>query len=108
MKTHWELSSNGRTSVLDVNESEVCVGSTCGPAGSMVGNVVSHAEFLEGRYHEVSPWTHAHIHLAASCSGARAASSAIIRSAPMNSLNSGKENICSRMLSVLPSARMVE
>ncbi len=53
MKTHWELSQNGRTSVLDVNESEVCVGSTCGPAGSMVGNVVSHAEFLEGRYHEV-------------------------------------------------------
>jgi hypothetical protein len=53
MKTHWELESNGRTSVLDVNESEVCVGSTCGPAGSMVGNVVSHAEFLDGRYHEV-------------------------------------------------------
>ena len=53
MKTHWELEKNGRTSVLDVNNTEVCVGSTCGPDGAMVGNVISHQEFLDGRYHDV-------------------------------------------------------
>ena len=52
-KTHWELTRNDRTSVLDINETEVCVASTCGPDGSLVGNVVSHKEFLEGRYQDV-------------------------------------------------------
>ena len=52
-KTHWELTRNDRTSVLDVNETEVCVASTCGPGGSLVGNVVSHEEFLEGRYQDL-------------------------------------------------------
>jgi hypothetical protein len=29
------------------------VGSNCGPDGGMVGSVVSHAEFIEGRYQDV-------------------------------------------------------
>jgi hypothetical protein len=52
-KTHWELTRNDRTSVFDINATEVCVASTCGPDGSLVGNVVSHEEFLGGRYQDL-------------------------------------------------------
>ena len=49
----WEVDTGKRVSIVDVNDSQVMVGSNCGPDGGMVGNVVSHQEFLDGRYQDV-------------------------------------------------------
>jgi hypothetical protein len=49
----WEVDAGKRVAIVDVNDSEVMVGSNCGPDGGMVGSVVSHAEFIEGRYQDV-------------------------------------------------------
>ena len=49
----WEVDTGKRVAIVDVNDSEVMVGSNCGPDGGMVGSVVSHAEFIEGRYQDV-------------------------------------------------------
>jgi hypothetical protein len=49
----WEIDTGKRVAIVDVNETEVMVGSNCGPDGGMVGSVVSHAEFIGGRYQDV-------------------------------------------------------
>ena len=49
----WEVDTGKRVAIVDVNDSQVMVGSNCGPDGGMVGNVVSHEEFLGGRYQDV-------------------------------------------------------
>jgi hypothetical protein len=49
----WEIDTGKRVAIVDVNETQVMVGSNCGPDGGMVGSVVSHAEFIEGRYQDV-------------------------------------------------------
>lgn len=49
----WEIDTGKRVAIVDVNDSEVMVGSNCGPDGGMVGSVVTHAEFIEGRYQDV-------------------------------------------------------
>ncbi len=49
----WEVDTGKRVAIVDVNDSEVMVGSNCGPDGGMVGSVVSHQEFLGGRYQDV-------------------------------------------------------
>jgi hypothetical protein len=49
----WEIDTGKRVAIVDVNDTEVMVGSNCGPDGGMVGSVVSHAEFIEGRYQDV-------------------------------------------------------
>jgi hypothetical protein len=52
-KTEWQLDRNGRRSRVDIGGSGVLVASTCGPEGSEVGSVVSHQEFVEGKYQDV-------------------------------------------------------
>ena len=49
----WEVDTGKRVAIVDVNDSEVMVGSNCGPDGGMVGSVVSHEEFIGGRYQDV-------------------------------------------------------
>jgi len=49
----WEVDTGKRVSIVDVNDSQVMVGSNCGPDGGMVGSVVTHQEFLDGRYQDV-------------------------------------------------------
>ncbi len=49
----WEIDTGKRVAIVDVNETQVMVGSNCGPDGGMVGSVVSHAEFIDGRYQDV-------------------------------------------------------
>ena len=52
-KTQWQLDRNGRQSRVDIGGTGVLVASTCGPEGSEVGSVVSHEEFVDGKYQDV-------------------------------------------------------
>jgi hypothetical protein len=52
-KTQWYLDRNGRQSRVDIGGTGVLVASTCGPEGSEVGSVVSHDEFVEGKFQDV-------------------------------------------------------
>ena len=52
-QTQWQLDRNGRMSRVDIGGTGVLVASTCGPDGSEVGNVVSHQEFVDGKYQDV-------------------------------------------------------
>ena len=52
-KTQWYLERNGRKSRVDIGGAGVLVASTCGPEDSEVGNVVSHDEFVQGKYQDV-------------------------------------------------------
>ena len=52
-KTQWFSDNTNRKSRVDIGGSGVLVASTCGPEGSEVGNVISHAEFVEGKYQDV-------------------------------------------------------
>jgi hypothetical protein len=52
-KTQWQLERNGRQSRVDIGGNGVKVASTCGPDGSEVGSVVSHQEFVDGKYQDV-------------------------------------------------------
>lgn len=52
-KTQWQLDRNGRQSRVDIGGSGVMVASTCGPGGAEVGSVVSHQEFVDGKYQDV-------------------------------------------------------
>ena len=45
--------SDTRRSRVDISGEGVLVASTCGPQGEEVGAVVSHQEFLGGKYQEV-------------------------------------------------------
>ncbi len=52
-KTQWFKESPSRNSRVDIGGEGVLVASTCGPGGSEVGSVVSHQEFIEGKYQDV-------------------------------------------------------
>ena len=52
-QTEWQLDRNGRQSRVDISGDGVLVASTCGPGGSEVGNVVSHQDFVDGKYQDV-------------------------------------------------------
>jgi hypothetical protein len=52
-KTEWFKESPSRNSRVDIAGEGVLVASTCGPGGSEVGSVVSHQEFIEGKYQDV-------------------------------------------------------
>ena len=49
----WEAAMGSRTARLAIADGKVIVASNCGPDGADVGAVVSHQEFLEGRYQDV-------------------------------------------------------
>jgi len=53
IKTQWHLDSSSRQSRVDLGGTGVLVASTCGPEGAEVGNVISHQEFIEGKYQDV-------------------------------------------------------
>ena len=52
-QTEWQLDRNGRQSRVDISGDGVLVASTCGPGGSEVGSVVSHQDFVDGKYQDV-------------------------------------------------------
>ena len=52
-RKEWETQAGARTARVVIGDGEVMVGSNCGPGGSPVGAVVTHDEFLKGRYHDV-------------------------------------------------------
>jgi|APSaa5957512493_1039668.scaffolds.fasta_scaffold137871_2 hypothetical protein len=52
-QTQWIKDSESRRSRVDISGEGVLVASTCGPEGQEVGAVVSHQEFLEGKYQDV-------------------------------------------------------
>ena len=52
-KTDWQRDRNGRQSRVDIGGSGGLVASTCGPGGAEVGSVVSHEEFVQGKYQDV-------------------------------------------------------
>jgi hypothetical protein len=52
-QTEWFKESDTRRSRVDISGEGVLVASTCGPQGEEVGAVVSHQEFLGGKYQEV-------------------------------------------------------
>lgn len=52
-KTQWFSDNPNRKSRVDIGGNGVLVASTCGPEGSEVGSVISHAEFVEGKYQDV-------------------------------------------------------
>ena len=49
----WETQAGARTARVVIGDGGVMVGSNCGPGGAPVGAVVTHSEFLEGKYHDV-------------------------------------------------------
>ena len=52
-QTQWTKETETRTSRVDISGEGVLVASTCGPQGQEVGAVVSHQEFLDGKYQDV-------------------------------------------------------
>ena len=53
MQTEWTQQSPSRDSRVDIAGDGVLVASTCGPGGAEVGAVVSHQEFIDGKYQDV-------------------------------------------------------
>jgi hypothetical protein len=53
LQTEWSKDSTTRRSRVDIGGEGVLVASTCGPEGAEVGSVVSHQDFLEGKYQDV-------------------------------------------------------
>ena len=52
-QTQWTKESDSRNSRVDIGGEGVLVASSCGPGGSEVGAVVSHQEFIDGKYQDV-------------------------------------------------------
>lgn len=52
-QTQWNKDSESRRSRVDISGEGVLVASTCGPEGEEVGAVVSHQDFLDGKYQDV-------------------------------------------------------
>jgi len=52
-QTQWIKETESRRSRVDISGEGVLVASTCGPEGSEVGAVVSHQEFIDGKYQDV-------------------------------------------------------
>ena len=52
-QTEWTKNTESRRSRVDISGEGVLVASTCGPEGSEVGAVVSHQEFVDGKYQDV-------------------------------------------------------
>ena len=52
-KTQWSKDSPSRKSRVDIGGSGVLVASTCGPEDPEVGNVISHRDFVDGKYQDV-------------------------------------------------------
>jgi hypothetical protein len=52
-QTEWTKDSETRRSRVDISGEGVLVASTCGPEGQEVGAVVSHQDFLDGKYQDV-------------------------------------------------------
>jgi hypothetical protein len=52
-QTEWTKDSESRRSRVDIGGEGVLVASSCGPGGSEVGAVVSHQEFVDGKYQDV-------------------------------------------------------
>ena len=53
MQTEWTQQSPSRVFRVDIAGDGVLVASTCGPGGAEVGAVVSHQEFIDGKYQDV-------------------------------------------------------
>ena len=52
-QTEWTKDLPTRNSRVNIAGDGVLVASTCGPGGAEVGAVVSHQEFLDGKYQDV-------------------------------------------------------
>ena len=52
-QTEWTKETEKRNSRVDISGEGVLVASSCGPGGSEVGAVVSHQEFIDGKYQDV-------------------------------------------------------
>lgn len=52
-QTEWTKDLPSRNSRVNIAGDGVLVASTCGPDGSEVGAVVSHQEFIDGKYQDV-------------------------------------------------------
>ncbi|MAY79781.1 MAG: hypothetical protein CL930_03255 [Deltaproteobacteria bacterium] len=52
-QTEWTKDLPTRNSRVNIEGDGVLVASTCGPGGAEVGAVVSHQEFLDGKYQDV-------------------------------------------------------
>ncbi len=52
-QTQWTKETEKRNSRVDISGDGVLVASSCGPGGSEVGAVVSHQEFIDGKYQDV-------------------------------------------------------
>jgi hypothetical protein len=52
-RTEWTHESPRRNSRVDIAGEGVLVASNCGPEGEEMGAVVSHQEFLDGKYQDV-------------------------------------------------------
>ena len=52
-QTEWTKDLPSRNSRVNIAGDGVLVASTCGPGGSEVGAVVSHQEFIDGKYQDV-------------------------------------------------------
>ena len=52
-QTEWTKEQPSRNSRVSIAGDGVLVASTCGPGGSEVGAVVSHQEFIDGKYQDV-------------------------------------------------------
>ena len=52
-QTQWTKETEKRNSRVDISGEGVLVASSCGPGGSEVGAVVSHQEFIDGKYQDV-------------------------------------------------------
>jgi len=52
-QTQWIKDTETRRSRVDIAGEGVLVASTCGPEGQEVGAVVSHQDFLDGKYQDV-------------------------------------------------------
>jgi hypothetical protein len=53
VQTEWTKDLETRSSRVDIAGEGVLVASSCGPGGSEVGAVVSHQEFIDGKYQDV-------------------------------------------------------
>lgn len=53
MKTYWETASGEGKHFIDINATEVVIGSTSGPAVTENATACTHEEFLKGMHHEM-------------------------------------------------------
>ena len=49
----WKGGWGSKTAKIAIDEQKVLLAADCGPGGAPVGASMTHAEFLEGRYHPV-------------------------------------------------------